>query len=94
MDKIKGLPDEFDGRGETKGYKFKRLSSPDGTFIYEVYNNHTKYYEGFLERINSRFGNVSYPTSKAFGSWAWWGNTYDGMVKKLEIELSRRENGA
>ena len=71
MTLIKPLPKQFVGRGEVKGYEFRQISAPNWGFIYEVRYGKRKHYEVFQKRINARFGNVSYPTSKAFGKWAW-----------------------
>ena len=96
MEKVtqfKPLPDQFIGRGEVRGYRFTKLGSPNGTFIYEVSNNGVTYYEGFFKRVNSRYGNVTYPSSKAFGKWAWWSKDYQELVDRLKSELKNREKG-
>lgn len=45
MEQIKQIPTEFIGRGEVRGFKYSKLDSPNGGFIYAVDNNGTKYYE-------------------------------------------------
>ncbi|MGM0409008.1 MAG: hypothetical protein ACQETJ_11445 [Bacteroidota bacterium] len=70
--KIKELPKQFNGRGEVKGFKFFLLSKTKQGFCYEVHSNGINtHYEVFRLKINNRFACVSYPTSKAFGIWAW-----------------------
>ncbi len=71
MDKIIPLKTEFVGRGEVKGFNFSQISKTNWGFLYEVNTGHTIYYEVFKKRINHRFGCVSFPTSRAFGIWAW-----------------------
>jgi hypothetical protein len=90
MEQIKQIPTEFIGRGEVRGFKYSKLDSPNGGFIYAVDNNGTKYYEYFLERINKQFNNVSYPSSKAFGVWAWWTDSYEDAITKLSSVIKDR----
>jgi len=71
MDKIILLKKEFVGRGEVKGFNFSQISKTNLGFLYEVDTNGSIYYEVFQKRINRRFACVSYPTSRAFGIWAW-----------------------
>ena len=47
------LPIEFDGRGSTKGFKFKQVYHNNGWYIYEVKG---EYYEVFKEKIGLRCG--------------------------------------
>lgn len=69
---------EFNGRGEVKGHKFYQLVSSPEAYIYKVVSDSgLVYYEVFRRKINKRFGNVSYPTSKSFGIWAWCCMTLD-----------------
>ena len=53
---MKQLQENFDGRGEVKGFKFKQEMKP--------------HYEVFQRRINTLYDCESYPSSKAFGIWA------------------------
>ena len=84
MEQIKQIPDSFVGRGEVRGFNFTKLASYNEGFIYEVSNGDTKYYEVFKERINTRFKNVSYPSSKSFGIWAWWTKTFEEAEERLK----------
>lgn len=76
MDNIKELRDEFEGIGEVKGFRFKRLLGNGYAYLYEVSGGSCRvYYEVFERVVNDRFGVVSYPKSNAFGKWAM--TTYD-----------------
>jgi len=78
---IKELKKEFLGIGEVRGYKFSQISQTSRAFIYEVSYGECKHFEVFKKRINSRFGCVSYPSSRGFGIWAW---TYSTLNKAIE----------
>ena len=71
MKNIIPLKKEFVGRGEVKGFNFSQISKTNWGFLYEVNTGHMIYYEVFKKRVNHRFVCVSYPTSRAFGIWAW-----------------------
>lgn len=80
---IKELKKEFLGIGEVKGYKFSQIYKTSQAFIYEVSYDRGKHYEVFKRRVNSRFGCISYPTSKGFGIWAWTYSTLDKAIEKF-----------
>lgn len=77
---MKQLEKSFSGRGEVKGYEFNQIRATDKAFLYEVSCDGRKHYEVFKKRINALYGNVSYPSSKGFGKWAW---TYNSLNKAL-----------
>jgi hypothetical protein len=81
-DFIKELPESFVGRGDVSGIKFTQLRKTDLAYIYQVQNTGSVYYEIFERRVNTQFGNISYPGSEAFGRWAW---TTSDLQKALEI---------
>ena len=70
MSEIKELRDEFEGIGEVRGFRFKKLLSNGYAYVYEVRGGSRPYYEVFERRINDRYLVVSYPRMKAFGVWA------------------------
>ena len=81
---IKPLPKRFSGRGEVKGYNFTLIYKTKWGFCYEVsLNGIIIHYEVFRRKINKQFGCESYPTSKAFGIWAWTFKTKDKAMRKL-----------
>jgi hypothetical protein len=80
---IKPLAKCFLGRGEVKGYLFTQISKTDKAFIYEVSSGNAKHHIVFKYKINKRYGCVSYPTSKAFGIWAWTCMTLASAIKKF-----------
>ena len=79
---MKLLKSNFIGKGEVKGYEFRLLGMTDRAFIYEVDTGNSKYYEVFKKKLNDRFGCISYPTSKAFGIWAWTCKDIRTAIKK------------
>ena len=78
LEGIKPLPKQFTGKGEVKGYYFTQIRQTDKAFIYEVSHDDSKHYEVFKKVVNRRFACVSFPTSKAFGIWAF---TYMSLEK-------------
>jgi hypothetical protein len=69
---MKQLSKEFDGRGEVKQHRFVQLAANDLGYIYEVYPPEGRsYFEVFKKKENTQFDCVSYPSSNAFGTWAW-----------------------
>ena len=84
---IKPLKTQFEGRGEVKGYLFTLLGMTDRAFLYEVSSGSSKHFEVFKRKENSRYGCISYPTSAAFGIWAWTYSDIKSAIKKYN-ELS------
>lgn len=80
---IKLLPEQFTGRGEVRGFLFTQLEATDKAFLYKVEDEGAIYYEVFIKRENTRYGNVSYPTAHAFGKWAWIYRKKEKALKKL-----------
>ena len=68
---MKELQKYFIGKGEVSGYRFTNLRQTDKASLYEVSSGNSKHYEVFRKVVNERYGCVSYPTSRAFGIWAW-----------------------
>lgn len=66
----KELPQCFIGKSEVRGFQFNQLKRSGSAYLYEVRGSGHAYYEIFECRINSRYGNVMYPSSNAFGVWA------------------------
>ena len=68
---MKQLQQQFQGRGEVKGYTFTQIRVTDKGFIYSKELNGSLSYEVFKRKENKRFDCISYPTSNSFGIWAW-----------------------
>lgn len=68
---MKLLEKEFIGKGEVGGFIFKMENSNDKSYLFKVIdqNGHT-HYEVFEHKVNTRYNTVTYPSSKAFGTWA------------------------
>ncbi len=81
---MKPLPKHFTGKGEVKGYLFTQISQTDKAFIYEVSSGNSKHFEVFKKYLNTRFACVSYPTSRAFGIWAYTFTSLENAQKKFE----------
>lgn len=67
---MKELRETFTGIGEVRGFEFTQLEATNKAYLYKVDVFGQIHYEVFKRRENTRYGNVSYPTSKAFGKWA------------------------
>jgi hypothetical protein len=84
MENIKPLPTQFSGTGEVRGYEFAQICKTDRGFLYEVrLDGIITHYEVFELKINNRFMCESYPTSKAFGIWAWTYRKKNDALGKL-----------
>ena len=79
---IKGLPQEFVGQGEVRGFFFTQVQATNKGFIYSVMSGGEVWYEVFRRKIN-QFGGVSYPKSKSFGKWAWSYMSLEKAMNKL-----------
>ena len=72
MKEVKNLPEQFIGIGEVKGFVFTKIKESDKAFIYEVDCGCSKnHYEVFKKKAKTNSILYCYPTSKAFGDWAW-----------------------
>ncbi len=75
---MKEWKDNFEGRGEVRGFTFQKCNQTERGYLYRVFGlNGSVWYEVFKRKENVRFNTISYPTSKAFGSWAW---TYKDLL--------------
>lgn len=92
---IKPLKKEFTGKGEVKGYRFKRIKQTGLVTMYEVSNGDNIHYEIFKRRVNHRFRVESYPSSKRFGVIAFTALTREKaeiIFNKLQKEEEARIN--
>ena len=95
MTMIQELEKQFTGIGEVKGFEFTRITSNERSYMYEVRNGSSTYYEVFIRKASpvclnfakreysdSEFKEI-YPKSNSFGVWAWWCKTYDKAIDKM-----------
>ncbi len=69
---MRELKDQFEGKGEVKGFTFTQIKKTENGYIYKVEREgYPTRFEVFKRRINKQFDCVSYPKSKSFGIWAW-----------------------
>lgn len=81
---MKQLEKSFIGKGEVRGFKFEMVHSTPLGYVYAVKDDNVTHYEVFKHKENTRFKCISYPTSKAFGVWAWSMTNLDKAKQKLE----------
>jgi hypothetical protein len=79
---IKELKKDFTGIGQVKGFEFSQINCTMYGFLYKVNTGDSIYYEVFKKRLNTQYNNISYPTNKAFGIWAW---TTPNLSKAIDI---------
>lgn len=88
---MKELEENFIGRGEVKGFIFTQIKKSDYAYVYKVDNGYSVTYEVFFRKENTQFNCISYPSSKAFGIWA-WSCTEHAYLDKFEELNERRIN--
>lgn len=87
---MKELETEFIGIGEVRGFAFKQMLTSPEAYIYRVTDEGRVHYEVFERKENTRFGCVSYPSAKAFGTWAFSIKNWADAVEKFR-HLSEKE---
>ncbi len=85
---MKELQTEFIGIGEVRGFMFRQLLAGKQAYLYSVTNDNTTWYEVFERLENRRFNTVSYPSSPAFGTWAYCISD----IEKAKAKFERLEN--
>lgn len=91
MENIKELDLYIKGKGETRGFTFKQIKANGYAYLYEVENDGDIYYEVFERRVNSQFNCISYPSSKAFGVYAFCLHKLEQAENKF-LELTNKKN--
>lgn len=82
---MKELETSFIGTGEVRGFEFQQIERTEHGYIYQVkVSEREMHYETFRRKENTRFNCVSYPTSKAFGIWAWSNKDIEKAKQKLQ----------
>lgn len=63
------IEEEFIGRGEVRGFRFRQLEKRGRVYLYEVDGGYGHpHYEVFRARYNKLLGRYAYPKSKGFGA--------------------------
>jgi len=88
---MKQLEQEFNGKGQVKGFRFTLIKKSDYGYIYKIDTGDAIHYEVFGHKENTRFDCVSYPSNKAFGLWAWTTSNLDRAFDLLEEIDIRKE---
>ena len=89
---MKELQQQFQGRGEVKGYTFTQVSKTDLGYIYQKELDGKISYEVFKHKENKRFDCVSYPTSNSFGVWAWDCKTLEKAMERLNNFIPKKSH--
>lgn len=84
---INPLKTNFYGRGEVRGFLFSQMEASDKAYLYRVTTPQNDiHFEVFMHKVNKspalKSPQVSYPTSKAFGAWAWTYSDLESAYKK------------
>lgn len=82
MENIRLLPDEYIGRGEVRGFHFKKIMTDPRYYVYQVTDGNKKYFELIKRYVNGN--RESYPTSKMFGIKAWTSPTLERIEQLIK----------
>lgn len=80
---MKILENEFIGKGEVKGFRFKQVQKSNTAYIYEVNSGSSIYYEVFTRVVNNKYQKEVYPMAKHFSIWAWAHMNYEDAKRKF-----------
>jgi len=83
---------EFTGKGEVKGFRFKRILFYKNIYVYAVSYYNNTWYEVFIARYNKRFGCFVYPSSKMFGRYAWCAKSKEEAMQKVSSIVCKLKN--
>lgn len=87
MNNIDLLPAKIIEQKDTHIYQFTQINRTDRAYLYEVrIDGVLSHYEVFKRKINKRFRCESYPTTKAFGIWAWIYTCLGKAIQRLQIQ--------
>lgn len=86
---MRELEEKFIGKGEVKGFIFTQIKKSEYAYVYKVDNGASVNYEVFFRKENTQFNCISYPSSKAFGIWAWSMTESTYLEKFKELNLRR-----
>ena len=84
-DTVRELERNIKGRGEVNGHSFTQIRKGFRAYLYRVDTEEgLTFYEVFKRRENKTFSCISYPTSKAFGVWAWTTRDIERAQQRFE----------
>ena len=92
---MKELKEYFVGIGQVRGYIFNQIKATKYAYLYEVSDNNVIHYEVFKRTENTLYECVSYPTDKAFGTWAWTCMSLElaeNRFNEIELDELLKEN--
>lgn len=92
---MKQLKKDFIGRGQVRGFKFSQIKKSEYAYLYKVDTGDSILYEIFEHKENTHFNNVSYPSNKAFGLWAYTTSDYNRAIdlfQEVEETVINRVN--
>lgn len=82
MEKLE-LTQKIIGKGEVKGYVFSKEKQSHKAYLFKVNTGTSIYYEVFKRKAKTNSIRDCFPTSKAFGTWAWTFTSYDKAIVKF-----------
>ncbi|MCH3884403.1 hypothetical protein [Tenacibaculum aquimarinum] len=88
---MKKLETKIIGKGEVKGFLFTQKLISNKAYLYEVNTGYTIHYEVFKRKHKTNSKRDCFPTSKAFGLWAYTFKTWEKAVEKFN-KLNIKEN--
>lgn len=88
---MRELQKQFTGIGEVRGNLFAQIQQSNKAYIYKVDTGCSIYYEVFKKKAKTNSVHHCYPTSKAFGLWAWTYQSLDKAINKFN-ELNKVRN--
>ena len=87
---MRELKENFIGKGQVKGFIFTQIKKSDNAYIYEVKAYNSLHYEVFTRKENNYYNCVSYPSNKAFGTWAKTFKKIDEAVFHFELLTNKK----
>jgi hypothetical protein len=80
---MKNLEQNIIGKGEVKGFLFTQMQISSKLYLYKVNTSTTIHYEVFKRKQKTNSKRHCFPTSKAFGIWAWTYESYEKAIGKF-----------
>ncbi|MGC6438269.1 MAG: hypothetical protein ACON4B_04775 [Flavobacteriaceae bacterium] len=80
---MKPLDKNIIGIGEVRGFDFTQIQQSNTAYLYEVDTGDSIYYEVFKKTQRPNSKRHCFPTSKAFGRWAWTFGSLENAIEKF-----------